>query len=358
MTSDATHGRCLPNPIEEPDHWLTTLAEAITDIAWGVANIVWFDPANERETSAYLDSTPPDERGRTDFLRRFEIRFPHGKTGQDRRDTQRWQKMLASRHMTGQEYLEGTALELAECWPVTIHRTTDLLKEIIAQKEEVFASPVIAPAQDIVHEVLACLVTISEEGLALIERWKETLAIDGFSDEDTVEELFDDAAAFAEHLRKHNLQTDLDKLANRIRAHGLMQPKTEVDRVLQVVYADGESKPCMHSDDYSSVTWYGQDYQFGATQALCVKLLWAEWEKDATAELGLREKTIGEEIGSANANYRLRHTFRRRDGQMHPAWGRMIHSRGDGSFYLARPQASTRRKVQKKRMAKKRPAKK
>ncbi len=68
-------------------------------------------------------------------------------------------------------------------------------------------------------------------------------------------------------------------------------------------------------------------------------LLWAEWEKDPQAGLGLREKSIGEKIGSSNENYRLAHTFRHK-GRRHPAWGTMIHAKGDGFFCLAEPVAA------------------
>jgi len=112
---------------------------------------------------------------------------------------------------------------------------------------------------------------------------------------------------------------------------------------------------CIPTEDFSSVVWYGHEYHFIAKQALCVKLLWAEWEKDPDAELGLREKTIGEKISSASDNYRLLYTFREKGRQMHPAWGQMIHARGDGSFYLAPPPT---KKARKKRTSRKRPSKK
>lgn len=86
---------------------------------------------------------------------------------------------------------------------------------------------------------------------------------------------------------------------------------------------------CEHSEDYSSVIWHGQRYTFNSTQALCIKLLWIEWEKGG---LGLREKTIGEKIESENDNYRLSHTFRN-----HKALGEMIYAVGDGGYRLGKP---------------------
>lgn len=90
-----------------------------------------------------------------------------------------------------------------------------------------------------------------------------------------------------------------------------------------------------HSEDYTSVAWFGERYQFTKTQALCVKHLWAEWEK--SEGLSLSEKTIGEKIGSAADNYKLKHTFRvkrNNKSRQHPAWGKMIVSSGKGMFCL------------------------
>jgi hypothetical protein len=90
-----------------------------------------------------------------------------------------------------------------------------------------------------------------------------------------------------------------------------------------------------HSEDYTSVVWCGKSYQFTKTQALCIKYLWAEWEK--SEGLGLSEKTIGDKIGSSADNYKLKHTFRvKRNNKslQHPAWGKMIVPCGKGTFCL------------------------
>lgn len=91
---------------------------------------------------------------------------------------------------------------------------------------------------------------------------------------------------------------------------------------------------CKHSKDYTSVFWYSEQYTFTATQAKCIEHLWKQWELHHG--FGLREKTIGEAIFSDSDNYRLAHTFRTR-GKMHQAWKMMIHSGGDGRFYLGKP---------------------
>jgi hypothetical protein len=91
---------------------------------------------------------------------------------------------------------------------------------------------------------------------------------------------------------------------------------------------------CDHSMDFSSVHWFGQTYAFAPAQAEAIKLLWAEWEKHPEEPLGLREKTIGQQIGSNSDRYRLCITFRG-----HPAWGAMIHAGRRGSFFLGKPSA-------------------
>lgn len=101
-----------------------------------------------------------------------------------------------------------------------------------------------------------------------------------------------------------------------------------------------------HSEDFTSVNWFGSKYTFDAgQQAKAVGLLWAEFEK---GEHGLAERTIGEQIGSNSNNYRLAHTFRiknKRKGRgqpgflPHPAWGAMIQKAGSGVYRLARPES-------------------
>jgi len=88
-----------------------------------------------------------------------------------------------------------------------------------------------------------------------------------------------------------------------------------------------KDKGCWHSEDFLSVVWYGDEYTFNKTQALCVSSLW-ENER-------LSEKTIGEYIGTSNDKYRLVHTFRFKDG-MHSAWNKMITSDGKGIYKLCK----------------------
>jgi hypothetical protein len=88
-----------------------------------------------------------------------------------------------------------------------------------------------------------------------------------------------------------------------------------------------------HSHDFSSARWYRRAFTFNATQARCVRLLWEAWE---TGSPCVNEGTIGDGVGSTQATFRLRATFRSRQG-IHPAWGAMIHHCGRGSYCLRSP---------------------
>lgn len=108
----------------------------------------------------------------------------------------------------------------------------------------------------------------------------------------------------------------------------------EAIRVLDKKRPRWRGEPAKHSADFTSVNWFGTRYEFNKTQAECIKLLWPEWEKGG---LGLSERTIGEGIRSSSDRYRLVHTFRAKDGSLHPAWGTMIESSAKGIFRLSAP---------------------
>jgi len=85
-----------------------------------------------------------------------------------------------------------------------------------------------------------------------------------------------------------------------------------------------------HNEDFTEVRWNGKKYTFNKTQARVVEYLWAN--KRAS------EKSIGEHIETANDHYRLRHTFRQKNGKkvtMHLAWGTMIVKNGKGIYALS-----------------------
>lgn len=83
-----------------------------------------------------------------------------------------------------------------------------------------------------------------------------------------------------------------------------------------------------HSPDFRSVVWYGREFQFTATQAACVEILWRAWENGAP-DIG--QERILEDVGSRAL--RLLDVFRRSE-----AWGTMI-SRGAtrGTYRLQSP---------------------
>ena len=88
--------------------------------------------------------------------------------------------------------------------------------------------------------------------------------------------------------------------------------------------------PCRHSRDFSAVTWHGQFFNFTASQAKIVALLWEAW-LNGTPDL--RQETLLDAAGSETK--RLVHLFKD-----HPAWGTLIvPGGGKGLFRLAEPPA-------------------
>lgn len=106
-----------------------------------------------------------------------------------------------------------------------------------------------------------------------------------------------------------------------------------------------EPLPYSHSEDFSMVRWYGQQFSFSPKQARVVELLWRELENQ---KLGLSQRTIGELTESEEDKVRVR-DFRLRDvfrvagdsERMHPAWRTMIHSVAKGIYALGPPGTSS-----------------
>jgi hypothetical protein len=95
-----------------------------------------------------------------------------------------------------------------------------------------------------------------------------------------------------------------------------------------------------HSDDFTSVNWFGAEYEFAkGLQAESVKALWEAWEAGTP---NLSQETIGDKAGSSNVRFRLEHVFKptkKKKGKREPhhAWGTMIKSTGKGVFALSPP---------------------
>lgn len=110
---------------------------------------------------------------------------------------------------------------------------------------------------------------------------------------------------------------------------------------LERAFATPAPKPrasVCHSEDFTSVDWFGQLHQFAkGRQAETVKALWREFEK--RPGFGLSEKTIGAMVDSQADNFRLEHVFRG-----HPTWRQFIRPIAKGVFALVTPEilASTR----------------
>jgi hypothetical protein len=98
------------------------------------------------------------------------------------------------------------------------------------------------------------------------------------------------------------------------------------------IQANRQDRPATrHSVDFRSVHWHGVDYQFTATQASIVRLLWEAWEA-GTPDVG--QETLLE--GAGSDGNRLRDLFHR-GAEIHPAWGTMIVSFARGTYRLAEP---------------------
>jgi|GEM_PF-5625413 len=90
-----------------------------------------------------------------------------------------------------------------------------------------------------------------------------------------------------------------------------------------------------HSDDFTSVVWFGTRYSFTkGQQTEAIRALWEEW---VSGKHTLSELTIAEKVGSANDHFRLDHLFRDRERKLHPAWKNMIQKASKGVYYLAEP---------------------
>ena len=88
-----------------------------------------------------------------------------------------------------------------------------------------------------------------------------------------------------------------------------------------------------HSDDYRSVDWFGQFYQFSPTQGAIVAILWRHWENGVPE---VSQDYLLEAVGS-EAN-RLTDLFRGGRGR-HPAWGTMIQPGSTrGTYRLVPPE--------------------
>lgn len=101
-----------------------------------------------------------------------------------------------------------------------------------------------------------------------------------------------------------------------------------------------------HSEDFTTVDWYGEKHVFTPRQSECIKRLWAAWEKGThdLSELHIlygHQTTYAEEDCSRKRRTRLRDIFRvtrNKKRKIHAAWGTMIiKGERQGTFRLSDP---------------------
>jgi hypothetical protein len=88
-------------------------------------------------------------------------------------------------------------------------------------------------------------------------------------------------------------------------------------------HGGGGEKDVRHSEDFTSVYWYGTNYTFSKTQAHAVTKLMEAWRNGTPC---LKGETLCD-------NGRLVDVFRR-SGKFHPAWGVMIVREKKGVYKL------------------------
>ncbi len=134
----------------------------------------------------------------------------------------------------------------------------------------------------------------------------------------------DDFNIYCSGLASPEVLADLEKTAAQQLEAATGQPLKEKQSAIK-------DKGCWHNEDFTTVIWYGIEYQFNKRQARCIKYL---WENESATE-----KRIGVILDTgAFTPYRLRDTFRNKKGY-HDAWGEMIQNAGKGCFKLTKPKS-------------------
>lgn len=137
-------------------------------------------------------------------------------------------------------------------------------------------------------------------------------------------------------------QDMVDELDSLLRAsqHDTLAEAATNTPTDQVGDGDDGSAPT-HSEDFTSVKWYGTRYTFTkGNQAESVQTLWEAWEQGGHT---LSQETIRERINSADDHFQLAKVFRqhRKSGgyEKHPAWGTMIQQETKGTYRLVPPES-------------------
>lgn len=87
-----------------------------------------------------------------------------------------------------------------------------------------------------------------------------------------------------------------------------------------------KGEPCRAGPGFTSVIWYGEEYQFNAVQSHVIRLLWRAWRRGTPQ---VRQEFIMEAVGSET---KVSDIFKD-----HPAWNTMIViGSSRGSYQLKR----------------------
>lgn len=91
-----------------------------------------------------------------------------------------------------------------------------------------------------------------------------------------------------------------------------------------------------HSEDFTTVRWYGTQYTFRpGQQTRIVELLWKEWERKTR---GLSRAKLAELLESNAQDFRVSHVFiDKRSRKKHPAWNTLIREVESGIYALVKP---------------------
>lgn len=110
----------------------------------------------------------------------------------------------------------------------------------------------------------------------------------------------------------------------------LLESRRVIQKQLSRNPSDDDDAPDIrHSEDFRSVWWFGESFEFTGNQALVVKKLWEAWLNKTPV---LSAATLNDALDSES---RMSVVFRG-----HPAFGTMIVKSGKDSYRLEQPQNS------------------
>jgi hypothetical protein len=161
------------------------------------------------------------------------------------------------------------------------------------------------------------------------------------------------------HDRECGLELDREREAQRQEVVPEAAPDVDIRHEGNVCEIRTEAVPeaARHSDDFTTVSWYGTKHIFTKTQAACVRILWGNWERGTPEVRGeniLRVKEV-----DAGPSQTFAKVFRVPGGKQHAAWGTMIVQSplGKGIYMLKPPNGGDTTNSTKQEMSRKTPSK-